>query len=253
MRIVNAPVVAALGVVAALAAACPAAADPAGARVLTAPTAWLPGPGEVVAMLGIDHRGDGAAIVGAGLGGLAELELGTDSDVRGCRDCTARPSPVVLGRAAVRIGARQNAWFSGMPALVFGVRTAFAAAGHAVHEPRASDAYLVASRDLGIVRLHAGIDALSASAGGLRAEARWRPLAGLEIHPPIYPRSSLLGDLAWEPELDARRGPMLAWILGVGARYQAFRWASVELAVRVREHEELGATTVMVRVNAIAR
>jgi len=240
-------------VLAVAAAARPAAADPDEPRVVTAPTAWLLHAGERRAMLALDHRGDAAVIAGAGLGELAELELGSDADVRGCAGCTARPSPVALGRAAFRIGARQDAGFPGMPAIVLGVRTTFAARGHDLGAPRATDAYAVASRALGVVRLHAGLDAITASAGGLRAAARLVPLAGLEIHPPIYPRSSLLGDLAWEPVLDARRGPALEWLLGIGVRYQAFRWASVELAVRARQHEELGASTVMIRVNAIAR
>lgn len=239
-----------IGIAAVIAVARPAAADPLGSRVLTAPTAWLPRGGGAGAMLGIDHRGDGAAIAGYGLGGIAELELGSDSDIRGCTDCAMRAIPLVLGRAAFRLGARQDAWFEGMPAVVLGVRTTFAARGHALHEPRASDAYAVASRDLGAVRLHAGIDALSASVDGKRAAARLRPLAGLELHPPMYPRSSLLGDIAWEPTLDAERGPTLGWMLGIGVRYQAFSWASVELAVRARQGEELGASTVMVRVNA---
>jgi hypothetical protein len=238
-------------VVAVLAVARPAAAEPAGSRVLTAPTAWLPAAGTVAAMLGIDHRGDGAAVVGLGLGSLAEVELGSETDIRACTDCTARPSPIPLGRAAFRIGVRQDTWFTGLPAIVFGVRTTFAARGHDVHEPRATDAYLVASRDLGIVRLHAGIDALSASASGKRAAAQLRPLAGIELHPPIYPRSSLLGDVAWEPTLDAKDGPTLGWLLGIGVRYQAFPWASVELAVRARQAEDLGASTVMIRLNAV--
>jgi hypothetical protein len=235
--------------VAVTAAARPAAAEPAEPRVLTAPTAWLPRAGELAAMLGIDHRGDGAAVVGYGLGGIAEVELGSDSDIRACTDCTMRPSPVALGRAAFRIGARQDAWFTGMPALVLGVRTTFAARGHEVHEPRASDAYAVASRDLGVVRLHAGVDALSASVSGRRTAAELRPLAGLELHPPMYPRSTLLGDLAWEPTLDAQAGPKLGWLLGVGVRYQALPWASVELAVRARQGEDLGASTVMLRLD----
>jgi hypothetical protein len=86
----------------------------------------------------------------------------------------------------------------------------------------------------------------------MRAAARLRPLLGLELHPPMYPRSSLLGDLAWEPDLDAARGPSLRWLLGIGVRYRAFSWASVELAVRARQGEDLGASTVMVRVNALA-
>jgi hypothetical protein len=242
-----------------LAAACfataPAAAEPArarilGGRVLGAPTAWLPEAGAATATLGIDHRGDGMAIASYGLGDLAEVELGADSDVRACTDCTARPVPLVLARAAFRIGARQDAWFRGMPALALGVRAGFAARGHDVHEPRTTDAYAVASRDLGVVRLHAGVDAISASAGGRRAAARLRPLAALELHPPMYPRSSLLTDVAWQPTLDAGRGPVLGWIVGIGVRYQAFSWASIELAVRAREAEDLGASTVMVRVNA---
>ena len=237
----------------AVVAARSAAADPADPRVLTVPTAWLMRAGDAHGTLGIDHRGDPAAMFGYGLGGLAELEVGGDSDIRGCSDCAARPAPITLARAAFRIGARQSAWFTGMPALVLGVRTTWAARSDEDREPRASDAYLVASRDLGVVWLHAGVDALSASAGGRRAPARLRPLAAFEIHPPMYPRSSLLGDLAWEPTLDTEHGPTLGWIFGIGVRYQAFRWASVELAVRARQSEELGAATVMLRINATSR
>lgn len=244
-------VIAALAAV--IAVARPVAAEPTGSRVLTSPTAWLPRAGEIAAMLGLDHRGDAAATVGYGLGGLAEVELGTESDIRACTDCTARPSPVWMGRAAFRVGARQDAWFTGMPGIVFGVRTTFAARGHEIHEPRASDAYVAASRELGVVRLHAGIDAISARAAGRRVAARLRPLAGLELHPPMYPRSSLLGDLAWQPTLDAQNGPTLGWLLGIGVRYQAFPWASVELAVRARQAEDLGASTVMIRLNAVLR
>jgi hypothetical protein len=68
----------------------------------------------------------------------------------------------------------------------------------------------------------------------------------------MYRRSSLLGDIAWEPELDAARGPALRWLLGIGVRYQAFSWASIELAVRARQGEDLGGSTVLVRVNAVA-
>jgi hypothetical protein len=136
---------------------------------------------------------------------------------------------------------------------VLGVRATFAAYDPVVGAPRATDAYLVASRDLGVVRLHAGVDALAASVGDHRSAAALRPLAGVELHPPMYPRSSLLGDIAWQPELDAAQGPVLRWMLGVGVRYQAFSWASVELAVRARQGDDLGGATVMVRVNAIAR
>ncbi|HEX2690647.1 MAG TPA: hypothetical protein VHN14_28720 [Kofleriaceae bacterium] len=243
------PVAAIAAFVAMIAVARLAAADPTGSRVLTAPTAWLPRAGEADAMLGIDHRSEGAAVVGYGLGGLAEIELGSETDIRAGTDETERPSPLVLGRAGFRLGARQDTGFTGMPAIVFGVRTTFAAHGHEIHQPRASDAYLVASRDLGVVRLHAGVDALSASASGRRSAAQLRPLAGVELHPPMYPRSTLFGDIAWQPRLDAQAGPQLEWLLGIGVRYQALSWAAVELAVRARQAEDLGASTVMIRLH----
>jgi hypothetical protein len=128
-----------------IAAARPVAADPDGARVLTTPTAWLPRAGAATATLGIDHRGDGTAIASYGLGGLSEVELDADTDVRGCTDCTMRPVPVRLGRAAFRIGVRQGAWLTGMPALVLGVRATFAAYEPAVRDPRVTDAYAAAT------------------------------------------------------------------------------------------------------------
>jgi hypothetical protein len=242
-----------LTLAAAVIAARPVAADPIGSRVLTAPTAWLAPSGAAVATLGIDHRGDTAAFVTASLDGLAEIEIDEDGDVRGCTDCAMQPTALRLGRAAFRIGVHQDAWLHGMPALVLGVRATFAAYDPAVGAPRATDGYLVASRDLGVVRLHAGVDALAASVAGHRSAAGLRPLAGVELHPPMYPRSSLLGDVAWEPELDAVHGPVLRWMLGVGVRYQAFAWGSVELAVRARQGDDLGGATVMVRFNAIVQ
>jgi hypothetical protein len=70
----------------------------------------------------------------------AELEIDSDSDIRGCSDCMARRyrSGWAGGKAAFRIGARQNVWFTGMPALVFGFRTTYGAGSY--REQRASDA-----------------------------------------------------------------------------------------------------------------
>lgn len=203
-----------------------AAAEP--ARVLTAPTAGLPAAGEGTATLGVDHRGHAEVRASYGLGGLAEAELGADRDAAG----------ISLGRAGVRVGLGQRA--GTRPGVVLGARATFGGAA------RVSDAYAVASGDLGVLRLHAGADAIS-FAGAARHAARLRPLAGLEIHPPMYPRSSLIGDLAWQPA--AIGDGKLAWLLGIGVRYQALPWAGVELAVRARQAESLGDSTVQLRVN----
>ncbi len=225
-------------------------------RVLTAPTAWLPDAGTVVASASVDHRVDGAASVTVGLRGLAALEVGTDTDVRSCVACDGDEAAAWLGRAAFRMGARQDAWFRGMPALVLGMRTTFA--GGRRRETRVSKAHVVASRALGPVRVHAGATLTAAGyedAGGVTPvlAPTLRPLLGFEWTPPIYPRTSLLADLAWVARLDdaAVGGPRLEWLAGWGVRYQALRWASIELSVRHRQDEELGASTVLIRVNGV--
>ena len=219
-------------------------------RVLTAPTAWLPAAGTVLGSASLDHRFDGAVGLTVGLGDLAAVEVGTDTDVRACRACAGDEHATWLARAAFRMGAPADAWFRGMPALALGVRTTFAGG-----DSRVSEAHVVASRALGPVRLHAG--ATLTAAGVTDADGvehtlapALRPLAGFEWTPARYPRTALLGDLAWVARLDAG-GPRLEFLAGWGVRYQALRWAAIELGVRHRQDEGLGASTVLIRVNAV--
>lgn len=228
-----------------------AAADPVLGRVLTAPTAWLPPQGAVVGTAGIDRRGDGSFVLGLGLG-IASVELGTDTDVRGCTTCEGVPRGDArwLGRAAFRLGARQDAWFPGMPALVLGVRNTFAARGHTLGGARVTDAYLVASRTTGPVRLHVGATLTDGGHGDVTLGPTLRPLAGFEWTPAPYPRTTVLADVMWVPRLEPDR-VQLEWLAGWGVRYQAMSWASIELAVRHRQDEGLQESTVLVRVNGV--
>ena len=206
-----------------------AAADPL-PRVVTAPTAWIPAENTAVASASLDHRGAGAVVASFGLGGLAAIELGADSDLRECSPCTAVLEP----HAAFRIGARGVA-------LV--VETGFGSS-------RASSATLVGSRIVGPVRLHGGVMLLDGRVGDVRLGTTVRPTGAIELTPPKYPKTTLLGDLAWEPRFDAT-APALEWLAGWGVRYQALRWGSIELDVRHREGEGLGGSTVLVRVNGV--
>jgi hypothetical protein len=216
-----------------------ASADPDLPRVLTAPTAWLPAEGTLVGTAGLDHRGAGSLVLSYGLGGLAAIEVGADSDERECSPCIATLEP----HAAFRIGARQDAWFAGQPALALAVETGFGAS-------RASTAAVVGSRVLGLVRVHAGVMVLDARVGDLRLGPTVRPTAALELTPPAYPKTTLLGDLAWQPRFEPMR-PGSEWVAGWGVRYQALRWGSIELDVRHREGEGLAGSTVLVRVNGV--
>lgn len=205
-----------------------AAADPVLPRVIAAPTAWLPAAGTAIGSAGLDHRGGAAIDVTYGFGGLASLEAGAADD---------------RAHATFRIGAHQDAWFAGQPALVLGVQTGF---GHS----ETTSAYAVASRVAGPLRLHAGAAVLDARVGDQRHGAAVRPLGGLELTPPQYPKTTLLGDIAWAPRLDGPE-PLVQWVANWGVRYQALRWGSIELDVRHREGEGIGGSTVMVRVTGV--
>ncbi len=240
-------------VLASIAGSRPARADdPTESRVLTAPTAWLPPTGGAVVTATLDHRFDGSATIGYGLGGLAAIDLGADTDVRSCETCDGDAEPLLLGRASFRMGLAQDKMFRGSPALLGGVRKTFANQGR-VGDVSVSEAYLVASRVLGPVKLHAGIQAVDAAMGEVELGSKLRPIAGIEWTPGQYPNTTVVTDIAYVPLL--RHGTAevdLEWAAGVGVRYNALRdWGAIELAVRVREDEGLGDTTVMVRVNGV--
>jgi hypothetical protein len=140
-----------------------------------------------------------------------------------------------------------------MPALVLGVRTTFASSGP-FHEARVGEAYVVASRELGPLRVHAGVAVIDAGFADVTLGRTARPLAGLEWTPGQYPKTTLMGDVAWMPRLESDAAGdrvALEWVAGWGVRYQAFAAGSVELAVRHREDEGLGDSTVMLRMTGV--
>ena len=142
-----------------------------------------------------------------------------------------------LARAAFRIGAPQDAWFAGEPALVLGVRETIDA------RDSIGELYAVASRELGPVRLHAGADAIASSI----AAAQLRPLGGFEYAPPQFRKTTLMADIAWQPSFGSPASS-LDRIVGIGVRYETFTWLTVELDVRARASESLSGSTVLARV-----
>ena len=241
-----------------------ARADPVVSRVFTAPTAWLPPANGLVGTAGLDMRElvgdsrvDDSLIFAYGLGGIAAIELGTDSDIRACIDCGERPVSTWLGRASFRVGSPQDALFTGMPALALGVRTTYTSRSP-FDDARVAEVYGVASWVLGPVRAHAGASIVDASHAGPTAAGdddvelgpRLRPLAGLEWTPSQYPKTSLVGDIAWVPLLEPTRIE-LEWAASWGVRYQALSWGAIELFVRHREEGALADSTVLMRVHGV--
>ena len=221
-----------------------ASADPeVTGRVITAPTAWLPPEGGLVASGAIDQRGDGSYHLAYGLGALAALELGGDTDMRACSDpCEGRALPKWENRAAFTLQAPVE--LLPFPRVALGLATTFDKASL-----KAIDLHLVASAHLGRLRLHAGVEALQARVGDETSSVTLRPIGGLEVTPPQYPKTSLLVDFTYVPRLDVK--PRDEWVLGWGVRYQARPWWQVELAVRHRQDEGLGDSTVMGRMNVV--
>ncbi|MEO8844246.1 MAG: hypothetical protein ABI591_25460 [Kofleriaceae bacterium] len=211
-----------------------ASASPVHDRVLTVPTAELPAAGDVIASGALDRHGGLDLEAGIGLGGLGEVELAI-------ADGAARDGnglPVERETAAFRMGAPEDAWFVGQPAIVLGVRAT-------IGTDRATSTYVVASRRIAFVSLHLG--------GSLEAVVDKRPivvrpLAGFELRPPAIPKTTLLADLSWQPVFAARPTEQLAFSWGV--RYQALRWATIELAVR-HDESSFGDPDVFVRVTGM--
>jgi hypothetical protein len=235
-----------LAVAIVLIAAGTAVADPAPlGHVITAPTAWLPPEGALVGSASIDHRGDGGYRFMYGLGGIAALEIGQDNDIRGCdAACDAKPTPSWNGHMGFTMGVPQLDY---RPAVALGFQTTF-------DKPslKAVDLHLVTSFATHGVRLHAGAALIESRTGDVASGVKLRPIAGLEITPPQYEKTTLMADFAYLPLL-VEGAPTTEWVAGWGVRYQALKWGSIELAVRHRESEGLGDSTVMVRVNAVVR
>ncbi len=206
----------ALCIMALLAIAAPAAAEPPrprAPRVIDVPTAWVQPRDVGWGTAGADHRGGLVLLLTGSLAGLAEAELGHDD-------------------AAVKLGGAR-----GRLAIAAGLRRSFRGLDRAT-------AFAVASAELGPVRLHAGAAVLDATdLPGVSV----RPGAAVEWTPDIYPRTTLLAELRWAT--DDAMVPEVGWRGGWGVRYQALDWGSIELTVRHQQGDDLSGSTVMVRVN----
>lgn len=224
-------------------------------RIFHAPTAWLQPHGAVIGTVGSSHRLAPFVGVSAGLGGVAELDVQLTDTSDGLSIPTAL---FKTGVAAGRLGR-------GQAAVALGFRRSFAvpaqelAGAEAPVRVGTAQLSLGISLTLGPVDLHLGGDVWDAAVGAARLHARprrdrLRPFAAVEWRPPIYPRTTVLLDLAWAPAFAAdddlaADDVALRWVGGWGIRYQALSWGAVELGVRLREGEGLGESTVLVRLS----
>ena len=222
--------------------------------VIGVPTAWIQEGGALHVTGDVDHHGSSGVRVTKSLGRLAELDLGADDAVVACDPCTG-PMRATEGVQLASAGFKLALWEHRFrPALAVGVRAPIGPADRA----RAAEAYAVASKTLGPIRLHVGASAWATEhrladdtlvrVGGLRTV---RPLVGLEWKPVIYPRTTLSADAQFVPELGPTRADTAPrWRFAWAVRYRALSWAAIELAVKHRQGEALGDAAVMLRLSA---
>jgi hypothetical protein len=217
-------------------------------EVLTTPTGWLLPAAVLYSRSAVDTGGGVTSDNRVGLGDVAEFGVATTDQVRE-RDLPGdkpdRIQPYVT--ASFRLGVSEHRLFPYQPGLTLGFRKSFERTHHG-HKSRIAELTLVASKHLGSrVAVHAGGALWDAS---LQATAEGAPeitlhdgdrgkqiraFGGIEARP--LPRSAILIDLGWAPELcyqcadpdKIQLRPELSW----GVRYEVARFMHLESGVRV--------------------
>lgn len=232
-------------------------APPTSPRIVHAPTAWLQPARQLHAMFGTSHRLAPSASAAFGVGDVAELDLELTDRVIACPACGEERDEENLFAASAlfKMGVATSAAREWRLGTALGFRRTFAtrhvAAGGRDAELEAAQLYLVGGARWQGVEVHAGAELFDAMHGDARISRdlrrSLRPVAGVAWTPPPYPRTTMVVDVAWVPEV--KDGPpRLGWVVGWGVRYQALRWGAIELVVRNREDAALGDSTVLVRV-----
>jgi hypothetical protein len=230
---------------------------PPATRLFHAPTAWVQPHGGGHGAVGVSHRFDLFLELAGGLGDIAEIGIDVTDDFVYCGACAGdrAPEPVHAAAATFKLGVPAGAIGAWQPALALGFRRTVVAFGAA--RPDLARLYLAASMPAGPFRLHAGADLWDGIAEGHGPALHRAPLrdrargfGGLDYRPGPYPRTAMIAELSFVPEIQ-QDGISLRWLAAGGVRYQALSWGGIELGVRVREGDDLGDVSVFVRLTGV--
>lgn len=238
-------------------------APPQAPRVYHVPTAWLQPHAGVYGTAGANHRGGLTVAVAAGLGNIAELDISVSDRFVMCDVCEGESrdtQEAYIASAKFKVGVDQGVIGRYAPAIALGFRRSLYGAerqtGSMTLSPEFGEMYLAVSYNVSRLELHVGAemwDALSLEDGPALHDQpvadQIRPFGGLSYRPARYPRTSMMIDFGWVPEFRATEGPELEWVGGIGVRYQALSWGSVELAVRARENGAVDDAVAFLRFN----
>jgi hypothetical protein len=237
-------------------------APPQAPQVYHVPTAWLQPHAGVYGTAGANHRGGTTVSVTAGLGNIAELDISISDRFVMCGTCegdSRETQEAYIASAKFKVGVDQGVIARHAPAMALGFRRSLYGAERETEgmllQPEFGEMYLAVSYHVARLELHLGAelwDALSDEDGPALHEKplsdQVRPFGGLSYRPARYPRTSMMIDFGWVPEFRVV-GPELEWIGGIGVRYQALSWGSVELAVRARENGAIEDAVAFLRFN----
>lgn len=225
-------------------------------EVLTTPTGFLLPAAVFYTKFGVDTGGGATFDSRIGLGDVAEFGVATTDTIRQRQDDADEDSDRIQPyfTASFRLGVGEDRLFEHQPAVALGFRKSFETK-HDGYESRVAELTLVASKHFGDkFAMHVGGAFWDASLAGqldigedvedrsitfhdiATPRDQFRPFGGIQARP--LPRSLILVDLGWAPELclqcstDARKirlRPVLSW----GVRYEVAPWMRIESGVRV--------------------
>tara|TARA_R110002096_G_scaffold433887_2_gene653795 strand:- start:111010 stop:111717 length:708 start_codon:yes stop_codon:yes gene_type:complete len=219
-------------------------------------------PGVLQVGLGLDQKRHPIGDLALGLGTLSEVGITVQRERAECSTCEDGSLDRGIAMAYFKIGSPEGALHKAMPAfsLIFRKNLPqsiqiFSSSNEALTNPDnqtatpTAAASLMISKSLSGLSFHLGADLLAAQRGEATSNAlrtpTIRPIAALHFVPSAYPDTTLLADVHWIPSQDANGEWGAVWNGATGVRYKALDWASVDLNIRLQEHQGAGDALVV--------
>ncbi len=231
-------------------------------RTISTHTAWMVEPGVLHAGLGLDQTLHPIGELGFGLGKLSEVGLTLQRERSECSTCEDGSQDRNIAMAYFKVGSPEGAFHPAVPAFAVIFRKSlpqntqgFSSPNEILTNPDnqvatpTAAASAMFSKSLRGLSLHLGVDLLAAQRGDLVRNAlrnpTIRPVAAVHYVPGAYPDTTLMADVHWIPSQDANEQWGAVWNGAAGVRYKALEWASVDLNIRLQEHQGAGDALVV--------
>ena len=231
-------------------------------RTISTQTAWMVEPGVLHVGLGLEQKLHPVGELAFGLGSLSEVGITLQRERTECSTCDEGSQDRNVAMAYFKVGSPEGALHPAVPAVALIFRKSLPQGLQVFSSPNESlanpdnlaatptaVASAVVSKSLMGASLHLGAELLAAQRGLATSNAlrnpTIRPVAGIHYVPAAYPDTTLLADVHWIPSQDADGTWGSVWNGAAGVRYKALDWASVDLNIRLQEHQGAGDALVV--------